>query len=154
MVAASHMDIMSETGWLPPLSTGQKAGLLTEYKLLAFIGDSYFSLITRMIVSSTPSLSPRRVQETCAYFVSASFQAKILDSLGSELTDEEKDLVRRCRNYKNWTRGRSGNQLEYVKSSALECLFGKFFLENNETRPRRIFDLAAPLMREFLEETG
>ena len=61
----------------------------------------------------------------------ASFQAKIMEKIDIELTEEEQDIKRRARNLEVPV-ARRNNQNEYRIATSLEALFGYWYVNDKE----------------------
>ncbi|MFC1746325.1 ribonuclease III domain-containing protein [Candidatus Riflebacteria bacterium] len=105
-----------------------------EFKLLAFIGDAYFNLLVRCLVVGRYGQESAPAMKMCAFLVSSLFQAWLLEQFFEKLLPEEQDLIRRGRNYKHWPKNRYQKRQIYIKASCLECLFGRYLLEEKQNR--------------------
>ncbi len=106
---------------------------------LAYLGDAVFELYIR----SRLLLPPRRLADYHQRVVSvvcAESQALLLQCLESELTESERDLVRRGRNAANNGPRRLAPEL-YQQATGLETLIGYLYLHN----PERLYQLLARL---------
>jgi ribonuclease-3 family protein len=110
------------------ISAGEIRAL--SLRLLANLGDAVCNLYEReraVISSSSADKVHRRVKAR----VNAQAQANFLDELKDALTDEERDLVRRARNLKVTTYGKT-EQATYRQSTAFEALVGFLYLSDSE----------------------
>ena len=67
----------------------------------AYIGDCVYELYVRQELINKTNLKPHKLHIEAINYVKASKQAKILKEIKDELTDNEKDIVRRGRNSEN-----------------------------------------------------
>ncbi len=70
----------------------------------------------------------------------ASAQAKFLQQIFDELTEEEKDIVRRGRNTENHHLPKNSNVQEYMYATAFEALIGYLYLTKQNKRLKEILD--------------
>ena len=70
---------------------------------LAYIGDTIFDLMIRSIVLANGNTPVSKMHKACSEIVCASSQAKIIDAIYDDLSEEEKDVVGRGRNAKSKT---------------------------------------------------
>jgi len=95
---------------------------------LAYLGDSVYELWVRLGLvtgrTRTAGVSLHRgaVQKVCA-----ESQAATLRRLEPELTETERDLVRRARNAKVGVVPRNGQPVQYRLATAFEALIGYLF---------------------------
>ncbi|KIL38397.1 ribonuclease III [Gordoniibacillus kamchatkensis] len=109
--------------------------------VLAYIGDAVFEVFVRQYVISQPNQRPNYLHRQSTRFVSAKAQAKALQRLQPELTDEELDIVRRGRNAKSGSAPKNADVLEYRHSTAFECLIGYLYYKQDYARLRRLAQL-------------
>lgn len=113
MVYFLHMDILG----LSPLT-------------LAFVGDAVFTLFIRERLAVS-DLKPAELTKKAASAVSAVSQSQLLDRLGDFLTDDEKDIVRRCRNVHTNNRAKNASVTQYRRATGLEGLVGHLYLSKS-----------------------
>lgn len=105
-----------------------------DYKLLsgadlAFIGDAYFELYIRDYVLNKGYTKLRDLHQNSVKFVSRNNQYTIIKGLMDELTDEEKDIFKRGRNFDY-----KDKSMEYVNASGFEALVGYLYLKKDNER--------------------
>lgn len=100
----------------------------------AYVGDAVYELYIRNYFVNTTKLNPHKLHIKAINYVKASAQAKILQQIMEELTDEEKDIVRRARNSQNHHLPKNANVEEYMYSTAFEGLIGYLYLTKQEQR--------------------
>ena len=101
---------------------------------LAFIGDGVYEIIIRTLIVDQGNTSPSRLHKQSAHIVKAASQAAVIDLLEPELTEEEKDIVRRGRNAKSNTHAKNASVMDYRKATALEALLGWLYLKGEDQR--------------------
>ena len=102
----------------------------------AYVGDSVYELYIRTYLSNTTNFNPHKMHINSIKYVSAEAQANILRSL--DLTDEEKEIVKRGRNVQNHHLPKHATAEQYMYSTAFESLIGYLFLNNKTERLKKI----------------
>lgn len=104
----------------------------------AYIGDSVYEQYIRNYLVTNTKYKPHKLHVEATKFVKAAAQAKILQNIESDLTEEEKEVVRRTRNTKNHHLPKNSNVQEYMYATAFEGLIGYVHLTNQEKRLQEI----------------
>ena len=73
-------------------------------------------------------------------YVKASSQAKTLKNIENELTEKEKEIVRRARNTQNHHLPKNANPADYMYATAFEGLIGYLYLTKNFKRLKEILE--------------
>ena len=100
----------------------------------AYVGDSVYELYIRTYLSNKTNLNPHKMHVKAIKYVKANAQAHILEEIMDDLTDEEKDIVRRGRNTENHHLPKHASHADYMYSTAFEALIGYLFLTKQNTR--------------------
>lgn len=106
----------------------------------AYIGDAVYELYIRNYLIETTNLKPNKLHKETIKYVKASAQAKILEALQEELTEEEKEVVRRGRNTQNHHLPKNANLRDYTYATAFEALIGYLYLSKKEQRLNEILN--------------
>ena len=106
----------------------------------AYVGDSVYELYIRTYVVDNTSLKPHKLHMESIKYVKAGAQAKFLENFYDNLTDEEKDIVRRGRNANNHHLPKNSNVQEYMYSTAFEGLIGYLYLCKKYDRVKEIIE--------------
>lgn len=101
---------------------------------LAYIGDAIYELVIRTTVVERGNTSPNKLHQKTVKYVSARIQAKLIDGLLEELTEEELDIYKRGRNAKSYTTAKNATVMEYRKATGLEALCGYLYLQGRQER--------------------
>jgi ribonuclease-3 family protein len=109
--------------------------------VLAYIGDAVFEVFVRQYVISQTNHRPHHLHRQSTRFVSAKAQARALQRILPELTDEERDIVKRGRNAKSGSSPKNTDILDYRHSTAFECLVGYLYYKQDYARLRRLAEL-------------
>ena len=123
-----------------------KAILNTNLLPLAFIGDSVHTLFVRESVLNLPNRKIENYHTLASYYCKASSQAKILQLLQEQLTEEEQEIVRRGRNAKPKHSAKNASSAEYSYATAFEVLIGFLYLSENKERLNEILNLSIKLI--------
>ena len=108
----------------------------------AYIGDSVYEQYIRNYLVTNTKYKPHKLHVESTKFVKAGEQAKILELLEKDLSEEEKDIVRRTRNTKNHHLPKNSNVQEYMYATAFEGLIGYLHLSKNTNRLNEILELS------------
>ena len=109
-------------------------------KTLAYIGDVVYELYIREYVVSNSREQVNKLHKKTIKYVSAKAQAKVVNLLNDELSDEEKDVIRRGRNAEANTVPKNTDVVTYKIATGFEALIGHLYLTKNENRLRYIID--------------
>ena len=118
---------------------------ITEVKLMppltwAYIGDCVYELYIRTKLVNETKLKPHELHIKAIGYVKAKAQAERLKNIYDELTEEEKDIVRRGRNAENHHLPKNSNVQEYMYSTAFEALIGYLYLTKQNKRLKEILE--------------
>ena len=116
---------------------------IEEIKLMppltwAYIGDCVYELYVRTKLVNETNLKPHYLHIEAIKKVKAKAQAETLNKIYEELTEEEKDIVRRGRNAENHHLPKNANVQEYMYATAFEALIGYLYLTKQNVRLREI----------------
>ena len=121
-----------------PKRTPEEVNLLNPL-VWAYVGDSVYELFIR---TNLVNNSNEKVHVNSIKFVKAAGQAKILKAIEEELTEEEKNIVRRARNTQNHHIAKNATQAEYAYATAFEGLIGYLYLTKQDERLKYILNRA------------
>ena len=106
----------------------------------AYVGDSVYELYIRTHLTNTTKLKPHKLHIESIKYVKAGAQAKILENLMNELTEQEKEIVKRGRNAENHHLPKNATVQEYMYSTAFEALIGYLYLTKQDKRLKEILE--------------
>lgn len=115
---------------------------------LAYIGDAVFSLYVRRRLLPVSS-HVQVLHDLAARMVSAVMQAKAMDALEADLTEEESQIARRGRNTKS-TVPKSASVREYRQGTAFEALMGYLYLMDQKERLHELMDRSFVLIQQAM----
>lgn len=115
---------------------------------LAYIGDAVFSLYVRRRLLPVSS-HVQVLHDLAARMVSAVMQAKAMDALEGELTEDESQIARRGRNTKS-TVPKSASVREYRQGTAFEALMGYLYLMDQKERLHELMDRSFVLIQQAM----
>lgn len=101
---------------------------------LAYIGDGIFDLVIRSIVVGKGNTKANQLHQYTSHIVKAASQAKMIDALEEELTEEELNIYRRGRNAKSPTMAKNASMADYRKATGFEALMGYLYLSDDFPR--------------------
>ena len=107
----------------------------------AYVGDAVYELYIRTNLVNNTKLKPHKLHIESIKYVKAKAQAEILKRIESDLTDEEKDIVRRARNAENHHLPKNADPADYMYSTAFEGLIGFLYLTKKDERLKEILKM-------------
>lgn len=110
----------------------------------AYVGDSVYELFIRTHLINKTRLKPHKLHIEAIKYVKAKAQADILKKIELNLTEKEKDIVRRGRNAENHHLPKNANVEDYMYSTAFEALIGYLYLTNQEKRIKELVEMIIP----------
>lgn len=109
---------------------------------LAYIGDAVYDLIIRSVVVERSNKPAAKLHKTVIIYVNAKTQAKMIEALEDELSEDELAVYHRGRNAKSYTVAKNASVAEYRKATGLEALFGYLYLSGEMDRLLSLINLA------------
>lgn len=106
----------------------------------AYVGDCVYELYIRTKLINETKLKPHALHIESIKYVKAQAQAEILKKLEDELTEKEKDIVRRGRNAENHHLPKNANVHDYMYATAFEALIGYLYLNKQNKRLKEILN--------------
>lgn len=107
----------------------------------AYIGDCVYELYIRTNLVNKTNLKPHKLHIETIKYVKAKSQAKFLEKIQDQLTEEEKDIVRRGRNAESHHLPKNANVQEYKYATAFEAFIGYLYLTKKFNRLKEILTL-------------
>lgn len=104
----------------------------------AYVGDCVYELYIRTKLVNETNLKPHALHIQAIKHVKAKAQAEKLNNIYEDLTEKEKDVVRRGRNAENHHLPKNANVQEYMYSTAFEALIGYLYLTKQNERLKEI----------------
>lgn len=104
----------------------------------AYVGDCVYELYIRTMLINKTKPKPHKLHIETIKYVRAQAQAKFLKKIYEDLTEEEKDIVRRGRNAENHHLPKNCDVQDYMHSTAFEALIGYLYLTKNEKRIKEL----------------
>lgn len=103
-------------------------------QVLALLGDAVYSLYIREKLIKDGINDIGKLQKLIIEYVSAKGEVKALNYLiaNNYLTEEEQDIIKRGRNYKNNNHPKNTDIITYKLSTGFEALLGDLYINNKE----------------------
>lgn len=127
-----QLEQIAQGGWFP-YPPSRPARLIPPIAL-AYIGDAVYEVAVRQYLLSKANMRPNHLHRSATGLVSAKAQSRILTGIETELTEEERDMVRQGRNAKSGSIPKNADVLEYRHATALECLIGYLYSSGQHER--------------------
>ena len=106
----------------------------------AYVGDCVYELYIRTELINKTNLKPHKLHIESIKYVKAQAQAKFLQEIYEDLSEQEKDIVRRGRNAENHHLPKNCDVQDYMYATAFEALIGYLYLTKKEDRLKAILD--------------
>lgn len=106
----------------------------------AYVGDCVYELFIRMQLVNKTKLNPHKLHIEAIKHVKAKAQAETLTRIYDELSEEEKNIVRRGRNAQNHHLPKNAELVDYTYSTAFEALIGYLYLTKQDERLNEILE--------------
>ena len=107
----------------------------------AYVWDSVYELFVRTHLTNNSNAKPHKLHIESIKYVKAQAQAELLKKISDNLTEEEKDIVRRGRNVQNHHVAKNSDVEEYAQSTAFESLIGYLYLTKQDDRLKEILNM-------------
>lgn len=101
---------------------------------LAYIGDAVFEIIIRTLIVEQGQRSTRTLHRHTIQVVCADTQAKMIEAVYENLTENEQEIYRRGKNTRINSSAKSSSLQNYRKATGFEALCGYLFLQDNTVR--------------------
>lgn len=109
---------------------------------LAYIGDAYYEYYMRVYLLSQGITKPNELHKKCTQYVCAKSHSKVIEQIYDKLSESEKDIYHRGKNYEYKHLPKSANSAEYLASSGFEALIGYLVMLKQNTRVEEILENA------------
>lgn len=111
--------------------------------VLAYLGDSVYELLIRDYFIKQGINKVNNLQQKVTKYVSAKAQSKYINYLidNKYLSENEIEVIKRGRNAKVFSHPKNTDILTYKWATALECLFGYLYINENKKRINEIIDI-------------
>lgn len=110
----------------------------------AYVGDAVYELYIRTHLVNKTNLKPHKLHIEAIKYVKAQYQAQALKKIEVNLTEKEKEIVRRGRNTENHHVAKNASVQDYMYSTAFEALIGYLYLTNQEKRIKELVEMIIP----------
>lgn len=117
---------------------GEDINMLSPLQL-AYIGDAVYELCVRTYLLKK-GLPVRKLHKATTEYVKAKSQSNIVHALKTQLTDDEKSLVRRGRNAKINSVPKNAELVDYKYATGFESLIGYLYLTGQDNRMMELFN--------------
>lgn len=107
---------------------------LINIQVLALLGDAVYSLYIREKLIESGMNNAQKIQDKLKEYVSAKGQVEVLNYLIKKnlLNEDELELIKRGRNYKNNSHPKKTDIVTYKLSTGFEFLLGNLYINNKE----------------------
>ncbi len=116
----------------------------TSALALAYVGDSVYELAVRTLALERSNTNVNYLDTFVKKFTNAKAQAKVVQLIAADFSEQEMRVFKRGRNAKSVTAPHTCSISEYRRATGLECLAGYLYLQGNADR-------AAELVKKGIE---
>ena len=121
---------------------------------MAYVGDTVHDLYVRSMLLSR-GMAVGKMHRQAVRMVSAGAQARMLERIEPELTQEEADIARRGRNSQaKHAAPRHADPADYAHATALEALWGYLYLSGQTQRLDELMKLALTRTEDIWQKQG
>ncbi len=113
----------------------------TSPLVLAYMGDAYIELLARETVIKSGIKCVSAINNEVKRFVTAKNQSEAALRIERLLDEKEHRIFRQGLNSKPRNLPKSASAIEYMRATALECLFGYLYLLHMHGRATELFDI-------------
>lgn len=101
---------------------------------LAYIGDCVYELIIRTNLVYMGNAPVNTLNKKASDYAKAGTQAKIIEAVMEELTEEEQAAYKRGRNAHSFSKAKNATAGDYRKATGFESLIGYLYLQKRFDR--------------------
>ena len=101
---------------------------------LAYIGDCVYELIIRTNLVYMGNAPVNTLNKKASDYAKAGTQAKIIEAVMEELTEEEQAAYKRGRNVNSFSKAKNATAGDYRKANGFESLIGYLYLQKRFDR--------------------
>jgi ribonuclease-3 family protein len=122
------------------LNCGKTENYYKNALVLAYLGDSVFTLIVREFLVKNYDYKPNMLNKKANSVVCARCQAEIMSQIKDGLAEDELDVVMRARNTHLNSKAKNSTLSEYSLATQFEALIGYWYLNNNKQKLENLFN--------------
>ena len=100
----------------------------------AYIGDAVFEIIVRTVIVEQGQRPANALHKHTTKIVCAGTQARLIEAVYDDLSEEEQNIYRRGKNTKTNSAAKNASLSDYRKATGFEALCGYLFLKNDMER--------------------
>lgn len=113
----------------------------------AYIGDSIYELYIRMYLVNTTKFKPHKLHIEAIKYVKAKAQSDIVQRIEENLTEKEKEIIKRGRNAENHHLPKNATVQEYMYSTGFEALIGYLYLTRQDERLEELLNMCIDIKK-------
>lgn len=114
---------------------------LLNPQVLAFVGDGVYTMYIRNMVALKSKAKSGELHKQTASYVKATEQSHTIDKIMPMLTDAEKDIFRRARNYKTHSVAKNASVVDYRRATGFEAVIGYLYLTGKTEKLNKVLAL-------------
>ena len=98
---------------------------------LAYIGDAAYEIVIRTILVRKANMQVNKLHRHAAGLVKAEKQSAMIEILEPLFTEEEKQIYKRGRNAKSYTKAKNASTIDYRRATGFEAVMGYLYLKGD-----------------------
>ena len=116
---------------------------------LAYMGDAVYEVLIRTRVMNRGSMQVNKMHKKSASLVKAEAQARMIQALQEELTEEETAVYKRGRNAHSASSAKNASIRDYRMATGFEALVGYLYLTGHYDRLLKLLHVGLERIGEF-----
>ena len=120
---------------------------------LAYMGDAVYEVLIRTRVMNRGSMQVNKMHKKSASLVKAEAQARMIQALQEELTEEETAVYKRGRNAHSASSAKNASIRDYRMATGFEALVGYLYLTGQYERLLKLVHDGLERIGEFSRDT-
>ena len=113
----------------------------------AYIGDAVFEIIVRTVIVEQGQRPANALHKHTTKIVCAGTQARLIEAVYDDLSEEEQNIYRRGKNTKTNSAAKNASLSDYRKATGFEALCWYLFLKNDMERAIEVVKKALDLAK-------
>ena len=110
------------------------AGHCFDIARMAYIGDAAYEIVIRTILVRKANMQVNKLHRHAAGLVKAEKQSAMIEILEPLFTEEEKQIYKRGRNAKSYTKAKNASTIDYRRATGFEAVMGYLYLKGDYKR--------------------
>lgn len=123
-----------------------------DEKTLAYIGDAVYEVYIREYITKNSKAAVNKLHKLAIKYVSAKAQANIVQNIENNITEYEKQIIKRGRNKGANTVPKNTDIVTYKIATGYESLIGYLYIKKDIKRLEEIIDMSIKIIEKSFAE--